>query len=215
MKCTDKTIKDLLPVYLEQGLDPTEKQRVENHIGMCEDCGTELSLLRMIYEEPVPDPGEAFWASMPGRVYRATAEAKSANKGTFDLSWLRGRFTFPRWAWATAGIGMILMISWFALQSPQKAPEPSLSQGNEFADEILLATSPDTEPDTIRLSELDRQDLDMVDSWAGNELTSIARDVDLSVVLSPEAEIGEEFADLNAGEMDRLSTMLSQEKEEG
>jgi len=215
MKCFDETIKDLLPSYQLQVLDHAEEDRIRRHLEQCEDCRTELSLLRMMSEEPVPDPGEAFWASMPGRVYRQVEESRNEKKGILDLSWLWGRFILPRWVWAAATVGVVLVISWIAFRSPQKAPEPSLSQGNEFADEILLATSPDTEPDTIRLSELDRQDLDMVDSWAGNELTSIARDVDLSVVLSPEAEIGEEFADLNAGEMDRLSTMLSQDKEEG
>ena len=111
MKCTEKTIKDLLPVYLDQGLDRTETVRVEDHLGTCEDCSTELSLLRMMSEEPVPDPGEAFWASMPGRVSREVEESRNAKRGTFDLSWLWGRFTLPRWTWAAAGIGMVLVIS--------------------------------------------------------------------------------------------------------
>jgi anti-sigma factor RsiW len=215
MKCTDKTIKDFLPAYLEQGLDLTERQRVEGHLGTCEDCSTELSLLRMMSEEPVPDPGEAFWASMPGRVSRAAAAAKNAKKGTFDLSWLWGRFILPRWAWAASGIGIVLVISWFALQSPQKSTEPSLSQKNDFSDEIMLAVTSDSDSDTIHLGELDRQDLATVDSWAGKELASIAQDVDQAVVLTPETDISEELAELDAGEMDRLSTMLTQGKEEG
>jgi len=215
MKCFDDTIKDLLPAYQMQVLDHAEEDRIRKHLEKCEDCRTELSLLRMMSEEPMPDPGEAFWASMPGRVYREVEESRNAKKNTFDLSWLWDRFIHLRWTWAAAAVGVVLVISWFAFRSPQKALEPSLSQSNEFADEIMIATSPDTESDAIHLSELDRQDLDMVDNWAGREFTSIAQDVDPAVVLPPEAEISEEFADLNAGEMDRLSTMLSREEEEG
>ena len=215
MKCFDETIKDLLPAYQLQVLDHAEEDRIRRHLEQCEDCRTELSLLRMMSEEPVPDPGEAFWASMPGRIYREVEESRNAKKNAFDLPWLWGRFILPRWTWAAAAVGVVLVISWLAFHSPQKAPEPSLSQSNEFADEIMIATSPDADSDAIHLSELDRQDLDMADNWAGRELTSITQDVDPAVVLSPEAEISEEFADLNAGEMDQLLTILSQDKEEG
>jgi len=215
MKCLDETIKDLLPSYQHQVLDQAQEDRIRRHLEQCEDCRTELSILRMMSEEPVPDPGEAFWATMPNRVYRQVEEFRNAKKGFFDLSLLWNRFILPRWIWAAAAISVVLVISWITFRFPQKAPEPSLSQSNEFADEIMIASSPDPDSDAVHLSELDRQDLDMVDIWAGNELTSIAKDVDPSVVLPPDAEISEELADLNAGEMDRLSTMLSQQKEEG
>jgi hypothetical protein len=167
----------------------------------------------MMSEEPVPDPGEAFWASMPGRVYRGVEASRDKNKGVFDMSWLWGRFILPRWAWAAAAVGIVLVISWVVLRSPQKAPEPSLSQGNEFSDEVMLAVSPDS--DTLHLSELDRQDLDMVEAWAGKELASIAQDVDQSMVFSSETDINEELAELDAAEMEQLSTMLTQGIQEG
>jgi hypothetical protein len=213
MNCTDQTIKDLLPAYLEQALDRPEQDRVQKHLEGCEDCRKELSLLRMMSEEPVPDPGEAFWASMPGRIYRGIEAARDRNKGAFDLSWLWGRFILPRWAWTAAAVGIVLAISWVVLRSPQRVPELSLSQDYEVSDEIMVADS-DSDTDTLHLRELDREDLNTVDTWAGKELASIAQDVDQSVAFS-ETDISEELAELNAAEMDRLSTMLSQEQEEG
>jgi len=208
MKCTDQSIKDLLPAYLDQALDRSEQDRVQKHLEGCDDCRTELSLLRMMSEEPVPDPGEAFWASMPGRVYRGVEAARDKNKGTFDLSWLWGRFILPRWAWAAAAVGIVLVISWVVLRSPQRAPELSLSQDHEVSDEIMVADSSDA--DTLHLRELDREDLNTVDTWAGKELASIAQDVDQSMVLSSDTDINEELAELNSAEMERLSAMLTQ-----
>ena len=208
MKCTDQSIKDLLPAYLDQALDRSEQDRVQKHLEGCDDCRTELSLLRMMSEEPVPDPGEAFWASMPGRVYRGVEAARDKNKGTFDLSWLWGRFILPRWAWAAAAVGIVLVISWVVLRSPQRAPELSLSQDHEVSDEIMVADSSDA--DTLHLRELDREDLNTVDTWAGKELASIAQDVDQSMVLSSDTDINEELSELNSAEMERLSAMLTQ-----
>jgi hypothetical protein len=213
MKCIDETIKDSLPAYQQKMLDQAEQERVRKHLEGCEDCRTELSLLRMMSEEPVPDPGGAFWATMPDRVFRGVTEAKNAKRGPFDLSWLWRRLLLPRWAWAAAAVGIVLMVSWLALRTPQKAPEPSLSQSTDFSEEIMFAVSPDS--DTIQLSELDQQELNAMDDWTGKELASIAEDVGQAEVTTAEMDISEELAELNAAEMERLSTMLTERQEEG
>jgi hypothetical protein len=213
MKCTDKTIQELLPAYLEQATDQSENDRVRKHLEGCEDCRTELSLLRMMSEEPVPDPGEAFWASMPGRVYRGIETAREKNRGTFDLSRLWDRFLLPRWTWAAAAVSIVLVLSWVVLRSPQRTPELSLSQDPEAPVEIMVADASDS--DTLTPGDLDREDLKVVDSWAGRELASITRDVDQVMAFSSDIDINEELAELNTEEMERLSTMLSLEKEEG
>jgi anti-sigma factor RsiW len=213
MKCTDQTIKDLLPVYLEQALDQSEQDRVQKHLEGCEDCRSELSLLRMMSEEPVPDPGEAFWASMPGRVYRGVADSRDKNKGAFDLTWLWGRFILPRWTWAAAAVSIVLVLSWVVLRSPQRTPVQSLSQNDEASVETMAADASD--PDTLTLRDLDREDLNTVDTWAGKELASITQDVDQAMVFSPDTDINEELAELNAAEMEQLSTRLTQGIQEG
>ena len=64
---------------------------IENHLASCEDCRNELSLLRMMTEETVPDPGETFWSAMPGRVYQAVQTRKAGSR-TFGLAWLVDRY---------------------------------------------------------------------------------------------------------------------------
>ena len=101
MTCKNKEIQALLPAHLEQSLDQESQAGVERHVAVCEDCRTELALLRMMSEEPVPDPGEAFWAAMPGRIFRAV-EAQKQQKASQWLPFGLGRFIIPRWAWAAA-----------------------------------------------------------------------------------------------------------------
>ena len=104
--CTDKTIKDLLPAYREQGLDPQEIDRVRMHLESCGDCCAELSLLGLLAEESAPDPGEAFWLAMPERVHRAVREEKE-KKRRFGLSLILDRFILPRWVWTAAAAGVV------------------------------------------------------------------------------------------------------------
>jgi len=93
--CDDKTIKESLPAYREQALDRTENLLIESHLASCDECRTELSLLRLMAEETVPDPGEAFWAAMPDRIYQAVQNSQPKEK-SFNLSWLVDRITLPR-----------------------------------------------------------------------------------------------------------------------
>jgi len=69
MACNDLDIKELLPAYQGNMLAPTDHDRIEKHLSACEDCTRELKLLSILAAEPVPDPGELFWAAMPGRIF--------------------------------------------------------------------------------------------------------------------------------------------------
>lgn len=205
--CTDKDIKELLPVYLEQGLDGPERIRVETHLNRCEDCRAELSLLRMMAESTVPDPGAVFWSTMPERVFRAVQMDK-AKKWPFDVSWLVDRLSLPRWVFGTAAVGIVLIVSWLAVHSLQHGSEMRVSQGYELSDGPVVA-------DEVTINELDDDQLDTVASWAGNELSSFAREASPVMASISETDIAEELAELNAKEAERLSAMLDQWKEEG
>ena len=74
MLCKNNTIKEMLPEYVADALEEEDMARVREHLIACSDCAQEAALLRMMADEPVPDPGEAFWAEMPGRVYRAVQQ---------------------------------------------------------------------------------------------------------------------------------------------
>lgn len=211
--CTDKTIKDLLPAYREQGLDPQEMDRVRMHLESCGDCRAELSLLGLLAEESVPDPGEAFWLAMPERVHRAVREEKG-EKRRFGLSLILDRFILPRWAWTAAVAGVVLLVSWVAFLAPLKSPERPPSPVYEFSDETI-STDPSL-ADPAQISELDPDELDTAETWAGNELASISREVEQGVVNGADTDLYEELRQLNAGEVDRLSTMVEQQwKQEG
>ncbi|MCK9418537.1 MAG: zf-HC2 domain-containing protein [Nitrospirae bacterium] len=205
--CNDETIKELLPAYREQVLDPLEKLTVVSHLASCDDCRTELALLSMMAEETVPDPGEAFWAAMPDRVSQAVQKSQTKRK-TFDLSWLLSRMTLPRWTWAAATMGTVLIISWFFVMPLQNRMEMPQSQGNEFADETAATGS-------VSVADLDNNELSTIDSWAGSELASIAQEAEPVLGNGRDVDIYEELEALNAGEIKRLSKMLEQVRQEG
>jgi putative zinc finger protein len=205
--CTDKTVKALLPAYREQGLDQPDQDRVRMHLESCADCRVELSLLELLVREAVPDPGAAFWTTMPERVYRAVREEKEG-KGRFSLPRMPGRFILPRWAWAAAAAGIVLLIFWAAFLAPQISPVRSLSPGYELSEEIMAADPP-------QISELDGEELNTIASWAGAELASIAREIEHGMMNGSDADLYEELRQLNAGEVERLSTMIDQWKQEG
>jgi hypothetical protein len=205
--CNDKTIKELLPAYREQVLDQKENLLIEDHLASCDECRTELSLLCLMAEETVPDPGEAFWAAMPDRIYQAVQKHQPKKK-LFDLSWLLGRMVLPRWALAAATVGILLIISWFIFTPLQNKSDMLQSQGDEYVGETVAT-------DSVSVADLDHDELSTIDSWAGSELTSIAQEAEPVLGTGREADIYEAFEDLNAREVERFSIMLVQFAEEG
>jgi anti-sigma factor RsiW len=205
--CNDKTIKELLPAYLDQALDRAEILMIESHLASCDECRAELSLLRLMAEEPVPDPGEAFWAAMPDRVYQA-ARKRQTKKKTFDLASFLDRMSLPRWIWAASTVGIVLIASWLIVTPLQKRAEMPQSQGNEFADDSVATWS-------VSVADLDHDELSTIDSWAGSELASMAQEAELVLANGRDTDIYEEFEDLNAGEVERISKMLEQIRREG
>lgn len=205
--CTDKTVKELLPAYIEQGLDQADALRVGNHLASCDDCRSELSLLSMMTEETVPDPGEAFWAAMPDRVSRAVQKHQTKKK-IFDLSWLLDRMDFPRWTWAAATVGTVLIISWFLVMPLQNKMGMPQSQVYELAD----ATMTD---DSVSIAELDQDELSTIDTWAGSELASIALEARQVLGNGENTDLYETLDDLRATEAEQLLIMLDQRRQEG
>jgi len=205
--CKDITIKELLPIYREQALDQTENLMIENHLASCEDCRNELSLLRMMTEEAVPDPGDTFWHAMPGRVYQAVQKRK-AERRTFGLAWLVDRITLPRRVWASAIVGTVLLISWLIIRPMQKVPEMPSVQGSEFAEEIVPA-------EQVNVAELDRDELATIDTWAGTELASIVHETEQVLGNSQDSDMYEELPELNKREAAQLMKMIDQRMKEG
>ena len=207
MTCRNNTIKELLPAYLEQTLGEDEQLRIKNHLELCEDCRTEISLLRMMIEDKAPDPGEAFWNEIPDRVYR-TVQQEKAKRRPCNRSWLAGNIILPRWAFAAASVGVVLVISWLTVSSLQKISTWSLSQGYESSDEIITAG-------TLPISELDQDQLNTLAGWAGRELAVIVQEVAPIMAHNTEMDIYDELAELNTREAEQFSHLVEQWEEEG
>lgn len=213
MLCTNKNIKDLLPAYVGEELNQADLSLVEEHVRTCADCTQEATLLRMMADEPVPDPGEAFWAEMPGRVYHAVQHQDKKGPQR-NLHALLQRMILPRWAWAAAAAGIVLAISWFIMQPvPQEATAPVLP-GEEYSYEDVSnhdAVLPHT---SVNMVELTSSELDAVDAWAATELSAIALEAGTNVANVFDTDLNEELAELNSQEAERLSNKL-EELEEG
>lgn len=205
-----RDLQELLPAYLEQSLRQEERDLVDRHVASCEDCWAELMLLRAMAAEPVPDPGEAFWAAFPGRVYREIGQ-QPATERPRSLAGLLDRFRVPRWAWATAaGVVLLATIAWYGLHpAPIKMAAKQLPDAGGIYVDVLAS-------EQVRISELSSPEIRSLDSWANKELASLslqegAADMFLN---APEGALEERMADMNREELEHLSSMLDTENEE-
>jgi anti-sigma factor RsiW len=212
MSCKDKNIKELLPAYLEQGLDRAEAIRVEAHLKTCKDCRTELTLLRAMVDEPVPDPGNVFWAEMPARIYRQVQKQKVLEREQRwpGLSGIMERITMPRWAWTAAAVGVILAISWLSFYSvrDREVAKTAVSSGDEAPYEDILSVDP------VDVAGLDPSELENLATWVNSGLAAIGDETRSVAANSTETGIEEELAELNSKEIRKLSTMLEKWKPE-
>ncbi len=212
MKCKDKNIKELLPAYLEEGLEPDGMLRVKAHLKTCEDCRAELTLLRAMADEPVPDPGTAFWAKMPAAIYREVQKQKVLERERRwpGLSGIMERMMLPRWAWAGAALGVILAISWFSFYPAQdrEVAKTTVSSGDETPYEDILSVDP------VDVAVLDPSELERLGAWVNSGLTAIGDETQSIALTSAEKDVDEELAELNAKEIEKLSRMLEKWKPE-
>ncbi len=212
MKCTNKEIKELLPAYLEQSLDRAEAIRAEAHLKTCEDCRTELTLLRAMADEPVPDPGKTFWAEMPANIYREFQKRRSPERERRwpGLAGIRERITMPRWAWAAAAVAVILAISWLSFYPAQDRDiaKTAVSFGEETSYDDILSVDP------VDVAVLDTSELETLATWVNSGLAAIGDETRSVALNSAEKDIDEELAELNSKEIKKLSTMLEKWKPE-
>lgn len=208
MPCNDKDIKELLPLFLTGELPDEERERVVRHLAVCGDCRSERDLLRSLAGEAVPDPGEAFWASFPDRVYREVRRHE-VQKERSGLSALLDRFRVPRWAWAAASLLLVAAITWYALlPAPARTAKKHLPAGNGSYEDVLSH-------DQLALAELNTLELESLDAWATTELAPYDNAIADLFLNGPEGSIEERLADMNAQELEQLSSMLDTANQEG
>lgn len=205
--CRNTDIKEMLPAYLEQGLDEEWTARVEKHLETCAECRTEIKLLRMMAAEPVPDPGEAFWAAMPVRIYRDVQKMKVKQR-RFEVSRLWDGLLLPRWVWGIATAGIVLVISLLIITPSPKEVSKITPSGDEsdYEESTIM--------DTPGLTELSQTELENVSVWADSELSSLSSEIVDVLTSAPERDIHEELSELNHQEIERLSKKLEEWEQE-
>lgn len=207
--CNDITIKELLPAYLEKGLGHAEKLRVDQHIASCEDCRAELSLLRMMANEPVPDPGEAFWTAMPGRIYRDVRRQEQKSIKHWGLSIFTGRLPAPGWAWATAAISIVAVLSWFMVRPASVDIARTIApHNNEAPFEDIIPV------ETVDVAELSSSEIEAATQWAQNEFAPIQETISKDASENTERDFSEDLTQLSPRELDRLYEMLKKKEQD-
>lgn len=204
MKCRDVEIQELLPAFSEQSLDPAEAKRVEAHAALCAECREELALLGMLRDETVPDPGGAYWSTMPDRVYRQVQEERRKQRG------FTGRRLFPmlpRWAWASAAAAVLAIIAWFAF-SPLPGVRGPVNGPDQTAFEEGL---PDEQLD---VADLDASELTVVTRWAENQYAPIGEALEEELSEGSAEDLADELGSLDTQELDRILNVLRKKEQD-
>jgi hypothetical protein len=207
MMCSNTDIKEMLPAYLDQRLEDERALEVKKHLNTCADCRAEISLLGMMISEQVPDPGEAFWAMIPERIYRNVQNMKE-KKRPIDIPRLWNRMLLPRWAWSVAAAALVIVVTLLIVKPLPKDISTIAPSGDDTAyDESTVM-------DTPGLTEFSQTELDDVSRWTDNEFASLGNEIVDVYITAPERDIHEDLSDLNRQETERLSRSLEELEQE-
>jgi len=200
--CNDNNIQELLPAYREKTLDPDGNIRVEQHLASCEDCRTELALLRTIADEPVPAPDDAFWAEMPDRIYREIQRHEQPGKKRFALSDIPAWLFAPRLAWATAAVIAIAAVSWFMVRSATVDVAQTDAPLEDFSAE------------QVNLAELSSEEFAAATQWAQNKFAPIEEAISSDSQEHTSRDLSEDLSGLTDRELDRVYEMLKKKEQD-
>jgi hypothetical protein len=207
MTCREITIRELLPAAAAQALAPEERRLVERHLALCEDCRRELAVLAALAEEPVPDPGDAFWNAMPDLVYRAVQE-QQANRRRPLREFLQSLLLPPRWAWTAAALFVIAGGGWFLARSGQEQIAKTLSAPVEGGGEAVYADEP------VNVDVLSPKELNAASQWAQNEFAPVRDAVVRDAPEPAQKDIDEDIMNLSPRELERVYELLKEKERE-
>jgi hypothetical protein len=208
MTCGSNDIKELLPLYRARELEEPERKLVEEHLQSCRDCRTELLLLEMMAEEAVPDPGEAFWAAMPDRVYRDVLIRHSQPQRTVFSALWQGQFT-PRWAWASAAVTIVVVLSWLLVRPAQKDVAVAVLPADESSYEEVLSDG------SVDVASLTPDQVETLGTWVKTEYAAITAEAGSVMEDRTYTDIYKELAEMDNAALERFSTMIDTLKKEG
>jgi len=206
MTCGDTEIKELLPAFSEQSLGPAEMKRVNAHLALCAECRDEFALLRMLVDDVVPDPGGAYWSTLPDRVFKQVQEERS-RKRFAGFAWRRLFPAVPRWAWASSAAVLVAVIAWLSFH-----PAPAVREPAEGTDQVALDDAMIDEQ--LDVAELTAPELTAMTQWAENAYTPINEAVDEELAERTEQDLSDELGNLSASELDRLLDSLKRKEQD-
>jgi hypothetical protein len=125
MRC--KEIENLLSGYLEGSLDPTDRERVRQHLAECADCRLGVqdieNALQLLSKEPVPEAGESFWTNFLPQVRSRIDSEERAGLAVFPK---------PRFVLGFLSAVVVVALSLFLFNADhKKMVQPSTDLSSE------------------------------------------------------------------------------------
>lgn len=168
--CGDRS-GELLPEYLKGLLAPEEMKRVAHHLEGCMECSSQMRVIRLLEDEVLPDPGQWFWTSLPGKV-TARAEARRRRKA---------RVLIPVWAGGLAAAVIAVLV----LMQPGSTP----SLKTDVPDYSIVETAESfplgLEEEILSLSGVSVDDLDQT---LVLDLGAVSEELTATMDLIPEGD---------------------------
>ena len=87
--CTDRA-SEILPEYVLGILEPEEVRIVEDHLKVCNSCAQEVSVIRKLEDEIVPEPPAWYFNSLPERVVAHVTTRKVKARRALIPVWAGG-----------------------------------------------------------------------------------------------------------------------------
>lgn len=210
MECKEKYIKEKLTAYLAGELAPDEQSIVERHLLACDDCRSEAGVLGALAGEPVPDPGDEFWAANPDRIYRAFQIEMGRGRRWPDLSRLWEKISPRQWVWFSGAVAAALIFVAVLLPSVHRVHDNVVDDGQDaYAYYETLSF-----PDTLDLNVLNTTELGTVDSWAAGEFASLGSEIGEAMGSGTGIGFYDELSEMSPQQLERLSRLLDEWEKE-
>ncbi len=173
-----KKCQDLFGEAFYEELNAEQKNFLESHIRVCEECESEYdeitSTLKVMEKRARPEPEQAYWNGYWNRLARRMEEEKTLTPKS--ESWWRA-FTFaPKWAFQTAAALLLVFLGVFfgrmffsaAVSDTKQAHRPGLISQQGPGVELASRTQNYIERSKLMLLALVNFDPETEDSYALN-----------------------------------------------